>query len=690
MCIVVTSFVLISSLQNPGRRDLVLGLELPVLAVDDWLPVNDLDSSHERGQIRVTLAAGRDVQIRQLMPHDLVRTSTDDQERDETLKVEDEDEEHLYDTVHEESLEHEEEEHKDTPGSTTSSTTPLVDPSSSSEESLPSQEEAPRQPFAHPSPHSQFIPKRTTVSHPELPTQRPVPDPAVGKDGKKFFKIQLSLEEARNLPRVYDPVRQDRVPPSTYLTFTGSAGSKTVRTNCIHVSSHPQWAFRTVTEISSEILTDPRKHFILKLWHHPNTGRTPVPEDVDLETDHVVGFVAIDLSPLRSGFPQICGWYNIMDFVGRCRGQVKVTVKPLMSPEEVRSLPTLPYLARRESINSFVCEGGGNGPFIVETRYQRFPSHIVQHTEQIISPRESPVLGSNPQEMMVVETSISPEEKRSQYYEEQRDFGRKMRRDNNYSDSITTTTTATNVSTVKEISRSKAKTRFWNPPLPQSLEGGDDPSKSMLERKMTDLEESTKKLKEKLRLAAASNTRNVTPTAAAAGKEGMMASKDFSELTLEELQSNIDSQLKRIEQQQNQRNRDKEDGEKKSEERHYHSQENLEEGEEEPAAARNFGGQNEISLSSANSSFAPSSTFPAADVSAEICEVLSSDDTNDVSDSQIEAMLPQLRRTTLRDLNIIDWSQVLEGNSSSNSWVGGGGGMRDTPEGGNPQDQTKI
>jgi C2 domain-containing protein 3 len=44
----------------------------------------------------------------------------------------------------------------------------------------------------------------------------------------------------------------------------------------------------------------------------------------DKSCDRVLGFVLVDLSPLNSGFPQICGWYNIVDFNGLSRGQIKV------------------------------------------------------------------------------------------------------------------------------------------------------------------------------------------------------------------------------------------------------------------------------------------------------------------------------------------------------------------------------
>lgn len=49
------------------------------------------------------------------------------------------------------------------------------------------------------------------------------------------------------------------------------------------------------------------------------------------ETERVIGFASVDLSPLLSGFQLVCGWYNITDFSGQCRGQIKVAVSPLQS-----------------------------------------------------------------------------------------------------------------------------------------------------------------------------------------------------------------------------------------------------------------------------------------------------------------------------------------------------------------------
>lgn len=53
-------------------------------------------------------------------------------------------------------------------------------------------------------------------------------------------------------------------------------------------------------------------------------GKQNVCHFSDKSSDRVLGFVSVDLTPLASGLYQICGWYNITDFNGQCRGQIKV------------------------------------------------------------------------------------------------------------------------------------------------------------------------------------------------------------------------------------------------------------------------------------------------------------------------------------------------------------------------------
>ncbi len=42
--------------------------------------------------------------------------------------------------------------------------------------------------------------------------------------------------------------------------------------------------------------------------------------------DYCIGCVYMDLSPLAFGLRQISGWYNIVDFGGQVKGQLKVCI----------------------------------------------------------------------------------------------------------------------------------------------------------------------------------------------------------------------------------------------------------------------------------------------------------------------------------------------------------------------------
>ena len=60
---------------------------------------------------------------------------------------------------------------------------------------------------------------------------------------------------------------------------------------------------------------------ILKIWRILDTN---ISMEINLEKDIVIGFSAIDLSVLISGFPMVSGWFHVMDFTGKCNGQIKV------------------------------------------------------------------------------------------------------------------------------------------------------------------------------------------------------------------------------------------------------------------------------------------------------------------------------------------------------------------------------
>uniref|UniRef100_A0A182WDP4 C2 domain-containing protein n=1 Tax=Anopheles minimus TaxID=112268 RepID=A0A182WDP4_9DIPT len=182
-------------------------------------------------------------------------------------------------------------------------------------------------------------------------------------DECKVFHVAIEIEQAVNLPKLtiskkYAKRHKTRnVPdtlelePSAYATFEGynlkPGMPNTVKshegivytTHVLERNCAPGWQKRFEVQLPVDLMMNDEKRFILKVWRKaalsdaPKCRLLPAPME-----DAVIGFCAIDLSVLLSGMPYILGWYNIMDFSGRCNGQIKVNVQPL---ENVQAYKTL-------------------------------------------------------------------------------------------------------------------------------------------------------------------------------------------------------------------------------------------------------------------------------------------------------------------------------------------------------------
>ncbi|KAH9490372.1 C2 domain-containing protein 3 [Bulinus truncatus] len=140
-----------------------------------------------------------------------------------------------------------------------------------------------------------------------------------GNDPSSSFAVLLAVERAMHLPNVTETNRSGKVCPSTYVSYQSAERSKPTCSPVFPNSNNPVWDYAVETRLSTEYLFKENKHLVLKVWHKPSdASKSP-----DKSTDRVLGFVSIDLSPLNKGLPQICGWYNIIDFNGQCRGQIK-------------------------------------------------------------------------------------------------------------------------------------------------------------------------------------------------------------------------------------------------------------------------------------------------------------------------------------------------------------------------------
>uniref|UniRef100_A0A1Y9H281 C2 domain-containing protein n=1 Tax=Anopheles dirus TaxID=7168 RepID=A0A1Y9H281_9DIPT len=182
-------------------------------------------------------------------------------------------------------------------------------------------------------------------------------------DECKVFRVAIEIEQAVNLPKLtiskkYAKRHKSRnVPealelePSAYATFEGynlkPGMPNTVKshegivytTHVLERNCAPGWQKRFEVQLPVDLMMNDEKRFILKVWRKaalsdaPKCRLLPAPME-----DAVIGFCAIDLSVLLSGMPYILGWYNIMDFSGRCNGQIKVNVQPLENVQVYKTL----------------------------------------------------------------------------------------------------------------------------------------------------------------------------------------------------------------------------------------------------------------------------------------------------------------------------------------------------------------
>ena len=166
----------------------------------------------------------------------------------------------------------------------------------------------------------------------------------------EHLPLRLSLIEGRNLPPT----------AALYCTMLGVTSS-VARDNDVGT----KWDFTADIRVDLEYLTDSRKRLIMKVWSL--RGISP-----NVDQDQMVGFAAIDISPLQA-LPRLYGWYNVLDWVGKCRGQVSLKMEPL------KPVPRFEH-NRRISVDP------GPVKYMVQGTYSTFPCHMVSHTRQIISP----------------------------------------------------------------------------------------------------------------------------------------------------------------------------------------------------------------------------------------------------------------------------------------------------------------
>ncbi|NWS17998.1 C2CD3 protein, partial [Pachyramphus minor] len=131
--------------------------------------------------------------------------------------------------------------------------------------------------------------------------------------------VSILVERAMHLSLKGSPLTEREVTaPSSCVSFAVAGADAPITTPVIENTDSPVWDFQEQARLSKELLLDPQQTLVFKVWHKA-------------ETERVIGFASVDLSPLLSGFQLVCGWYNITDFSGQCRGQIKVAISPLQN-----------------------------------------------------------------------------------------------------------------------------------------------------------------------------------------------------------------------------------------------------------------------------------------------------------------------------------------------------------------------
>lgn len=170
------------------------------------------------------------------------------------------------------------------------------------------------------------------------------------KEGKSdtCFYAHIEVINALHLPLIRK--NKKRVQPSCYVTFDASdptCDDKTLLTTPVawHTTS-PAWDWSCDTWLPAQLLKDKSMSLIFKIWVKAETASK--------EEDNILGHVSVDLTVLLFGMPWISGWFNITDFTGNNKGQIKINITPLESltrfsiqqlSEDYKKLPLLQQAA---------------------------------------------------------------------------------------------------------------------------------------------------------------------------------------------------------------------------------------------------------------------------------------------------------------------------------------------------------
>lgn len=220
------------------------------------------------------------------------------------------------------------------------------------------------------------------------------------------IKMLVSIEYASNLPKIVvkknrnkrkskgtPPTQRLEYEPHTYATFEAEADEinekmSTIKSHegtvfCTRVvkGCNPEYNQDFIAFISLDVLKNPHKKFVVKIWR--KASHEPTKMEATPFEDCVVGFSAIDVSILLTGLPCLSGFYNIIDFSGRCNGQLKISLKPFDDISKFKSSwsPDVPLM---RALNVDVCnsESSNDGTLLSRTLKRKF-TELDEITERL-------------------------------------------------------------------------------------------------------------------------------------------------------------------------------------------------------------------------------------------------------------------------------------------------------------------
>ncbi|XP_040024846.2 C2 domain-containing protein 3 isoform X1 [Gasterosteus aculeatus] len=193
-----------------------------------------------------------------------------------------------------------------------------------------------------------------------------------GMNEDDSFPVTIAVDQAMHLNLKGCPLAErSEGSPSCCVSYLTADSAEPVSTTVLANTDCPVWDHQHECRLSKQLLVDPQQSLVFKVWHKG-------------ETERVIGFAPVDLSPLVCGFQSVCGWYNITDFSGQCHGQLKVSITPQKGVQDLRE--------QRKTVNE---EASKNSPkslfqalplsYHTTATNSSFPSHISRYSEQKIS-----------------------------------------------------------------------------------------------------------------------------------------------------------------------------------------------------------------------------------------------------------------------------------------------------------------